>query len=543
MRISIVFFVLVSFLFSYTPIKIDDVEGETALRSSRTPMRDRVLIDSVGDIRAIMGPGRNIVVSQNAEAIAVIYGYPTGDPNNAMTVKVAYSTDGGASWATYGPFSGDCRRCYPVVDGASDFNISPGHLYFSWQENGTKFMIEENIPSAPSFSVPVTLSNIAWMTDIAVAPDDPLNLIVTAWRYLAGGSRWIYCWISTDGGGSWTDTIPMIHGDLGYLSRGTNGYVVYTYHDYYLLTPTDSILYPYYIESTDRGYTWSAGTPVPGVPVNTGSQFWWHEFDCLVINNEPWFVHTDIGSPGGGPYVMKGTGSPGNWTWSIWDAGVIGYDSTYYGGELWYCVPSLYPSISFDPVSNTVLVTYASNIYIGDGSVYNGAHIQGIYTNDGGNTWTISDPLSAPNNEGWANWGVNETAHHLVRVGNWSRVYSVWVNEIELCLYFESEWLTPWGDPVAIESDDDSHCLNGFFVTPSVSRNQCAAEFAVHDAGNVSLIFYDALGRHVEDVLIRPLNKGQYTININTSYLAAGIYFVVLKTETGQQVEKIVVAK
>jgi hypothetical protein len=315
-------------------------------------------------------------------------------------------------------------------------------------------MIEENVPVAPSFSVPTTLPRsqppamYPWEPDIAVDPDNPQNLIATAFNWLANGNEWAYYWISDDGGYTWSDTIPMAHisadGCAGNLSRGTGGYVVYTYHDYGNVGGTDSTPVPYYMESTDGGYTWSAETRIPNVPANAGSQFWWHEIDCLVINDEPWFVHNDIGTPGGGLYVIRGYGSPGNWVWSVWDAGVIGYDSAYCYNTLWYCVPSQYPSLAYNPLYDMVLCTYKSNIIIG--TTHNGPHIQGIWTQDGGMTWGITNPLSeAATTIIWGDWSATETAHRLVSVGYYSKAYSVWVDGTALLMYSESEYVFPRG--------------------------------------------------------------------------------------------------
>jgi hypothetical protein len=134
-KVLIVLLILTSLLFPNRQIKIE-VDGEPLPRRPSEPLRDRVLIDSIGDIRAIMGgQGKNICVSGGGEAIAVIYGRPSGDPNNSMIATVAYSLDGGETWINYGPFSPPVRRMYNSVDGVSDFNSAAGRLYFCWQEN------------------------------------------------------------------------------------------------------------------------------------------------------------------------------------------------------------------------------------------------------------------------------------------------------------------------------------------------------------------------------------------------------------------------
>jgi len=545
------------------PYNVDPVDPQDPVQKPTAPVTDRVAVDSLGDIRGILGSqGKCIIVSDGGEAIAILYGAPSGDPNNPMKEKVAYSTDGGSSWVTFGPFSGNCRREYNAVDGAPDFNSVAGHLYFAWQENtqgyndgALKVMIEENVPSAPSFSVPATMPNsqppamFPWEPDIAVAPDDPTNIVATAWSYLAGGNGWAYCWISNDGGYTWTDTIPMASitpdgsGSCGNLARGTGGYVIYTYQDWYLFTATDSTPYPYYMESTDGGFTWSAETPISGVPVNTGSQFWWTEMDAMIVNNQPWLCHGDIGTPGGGPYAIKGTGSPGSWTWTIYDAAVLGADSTNFGGEVWQCLPSQYPSLSYNATNGMVLCSYKANVLIGAGAVYNGAHIQGIYTLDDGANWSITDPLSTADNGSilWSDWSGTEVATHLVNFGNYGRTYAAWAQGAAAALLnFESEFVTPWGPPIGVEEVNGNLVgVYRFGVTPSVTSNICCATFTVPSATNVSLRVYDVSGRVVDNVFSGQA-AGEQQINISTAQLANGTYFVVLETEQGNAAQKIV---
>lgn len=563
MKVLIVLFCLVMITLASPPVNIDHIDGEPRPRQPGVPHPDRVCIDTVGDIRAILGgQGKSITVSQNGEAIAVLYGGPIGDPNNTMEPYVAYSIDSGASWTRYGPFgTPPCRRMYNSVVGTPNFHMNPGELWFIWQENTQGYndgelnvMIEENVPSSPSFSVPTILPNSQppamwpWEPDIDWDKDNPQNLVATGWSYLAYGNEWAYAWISHDGGYTWSDSIPMAYipeeGSCGNLSFGNGGYVVYTYHDYRHLGGNDSIPAPYYMESTDGGYTWSAETVLDIVPANMGSIFFWYEMDCLVINNEPWFVHNDIGSPGGGPYVIKGSGSPGNWTWSMWDAGVIGSDSTYYGSTLWYCDPSQFPSLSHNPVTNMILCSYKSNVIIG--STWNGAHIQGIYTQDGGAIWYISDPLSSPNNGviPWTFWHATETAHHLTPdYGNYSRTHSVWIDDFSLVMYYESELVTPWGGPGIEEVEGGIISLGTFHVKPSMVNSSCLVVFTIPTPRHTSLRVFDVAGRCVEDVFAGCLTEGVHKVNINTSRLSSGAYFVILETESAQHVEKIIVMR
>jgi hypothetical protein len=289
--------------------KLKIIDGESTNKTPLPPMADRILISPIGDIRAILGPqGKNIVVSEGGEAIAVIYGDPTTDPDNFMEIKIAYSLDNGATWITYGPFTPEIRRVYPGVDGSPDFDANYGELYFSWQESpfgyatgDHKIMIEEGIPSASSTSL----------------------------SYLNNGNENCYAWVSEDGGYTWTDTIFVYNGHdpvsgssgAGHCRRGPGDYAFMTFHDTIDVGGT-AVTVPHIIESTDGGFTWGTKETLPVPYVTPASQFWWTELDCEVINGEPWAVHMDLTSDS--MWLFHGTGSPGSWTWEVFNIRQLG---------------------------------------------------------------------------------------------------------------------------------------------------------------------------------------------------------------------------
>jgi hypothetical protein len=550
------------------PYNIDQVDPEgPSPRPGKTPAMDRLFVDSIGDIRAVLGSqGKSICVSGGGEVIAILYGHPSGDPNNSMEAYVAYSTDGGATFTLYGPHgTPPARRLYNDVCGTPNFHANPGELWFCWQENTQGYndgeilvMIEENIPSSPSFSVPGILTNsqppamYPWEPAIDWDRDNPQNLVATAWSFLANGNEYAYAWTSNDGGYTWSDSIPMTHvtqdGACGPIAFGTGGYVAYTFHQYRNLGGTDSIHAPWFMESTDGGSTWSTPISLDVMPAGMSSNYWWHEIDCLVINGEPWVMHNDIGTPpagaSGGPYIAKGTGSPGSWTWTMYDMGVLGFDSTWYSTELWQCGSAQYTSLSYDPVDDIVMASCKGHAYIGPGpspGMWTQPHIIGMCTMDGGSTWNLLDPLSTySENLVYADWNATETADHLVNDGNYNKAYSVWVDEVALSMYFESEYLTPWGPPLGV--DEVGSNLVGvyhFGVTPSVTSTSCRAAFIMPSAGHVSLNVYDVTGRVVDNVFSGQAS-GEQEFNINTSQLANGAYFVVLETEQGEATQKII---
>ncbi|UCC12633.1 MAG: hypothetical protein JSW02_03640, partial [candidate division WOR-3 bacterium] len=454
------------------------------------------LIDEGSEIR---GPqGKSIAVSANGEAIAVIYGAPTTDPNNYIKVMIAYSTDFGVCWIQYGPFSTFLMRIYPGVDGSPNFDSNPGELYFVWQETpygydwcDLKCMIEENVPAAPTFPSPISMPHAftlcMWFPSIAVSKDDPYSVIVTAWSYLSNGNQGVYCWVTNDGGYIWSDSIRMIdfiEGGPGHIRWGSGDYIFYNFLDTYDWHGS-SIIYPHYVESTDGGWTWSQPAAMPEVPLldPLNAQFWRTEMDCEVINDEPWVVHHDLNGANpdsAGFWIFHAEGSPGNWSWEMYDINELGVCSTRVSDTLFYCSPVQYPSVAYDPVSNTVLIAYLADFLKinGTDTLYAGPHIGGIYSVDNGATWTISAPLCEThiNEISWDEWGATEVAHRLVNtdaVNTDSGVYSYAVCQRNLDIYFEKGLVRPFV-LLGIDEHSNSAVYVQLHAAPTISRDKCA---------------------------------------------------------------------
>jgi hypothetical protein len=551
------------------PYNVDPVDPTVVTsrpRVNNSNDYDGVIIDSVGNIRAVLGSqGKSIAISGGGEAIAVLYGEPSGDPNNSMLVKVAYSLDGGATWTLYGPFTGASRRIYNDIAASPDFDVNPGELFFLFQENTQGYtdgqinvMIEENLPSAPSFSVPIVPTNASapamypWEPSICVAPDDPTYVVATGWNYLTNGNEWQYVWISNDGGYSWSDSIPVDHispdGSCAAMTIGPGGWMGMTTQEYYVFSGSDSTPYPYFRESTDGGNTWSAKAPITVFPANISSQYWWHEMDILYFDGDIWMIHNDIGVGGtGGPHVAKATGSPGSWTWTLWSQDIVGSDSFWVADTLYYAAASQYPTLSVDPVTGAVAAVCKYNYYVGDNvtwATYNGAHLGAMYTFDGGANWTVSNPLSAANTGTiiWGDWNATEAADLLEPNGAHPYVHAVWVHEDPATeageLYHEREMLASF--PYGVEEVTTGLVsVYGFSVTPSVTSGICRAAFTMPASGNVALKVFDVSGRLVEKVFSGSA-AGEQEFNINTSQLANGAYFVVLETDQGNVAQKVI---
>ncbi|MCK4672841.1 T9SS type A sorting domain-containing protein, partial [candidate division WOR-3 bacterium] len=174
----------------------------------------------------------------------------------------------------------------------------------------------------------------------------------------------------------------------------------------------------------------------------------------------------------------------------------------------------------------------------------NGAHIGGIYSTDNGATWGISSSLSTPNNGEipWGDWSATEVAHRLANINGDVYSYGIWVNATDLNLYFEVSRVIDLIPGIEESSNKGVNRVN-LQISPTIIRDFCCTEFALQTSCNVLLKLYDATGRLVETIFNGYLKKSTHTININTSKLTNGIYFVSLETKKGTQTAKFIIAR
>ncbi len=513
------------------------------------------LIAQCGDIRAILGPqGKNIAVCRHGDVMATIIGAPTGSSTDPMAVKIAYSTNYGATWTTYGPFTGNCRRIYGGVYATPDFCTNPGEVFFCWMKgvNGyapfpLEVVVEENLPSAPSPSAPINVtwsdSLYPWQTGICMAPDNPGYILTHAWSYLSQGDNHLYSWISSDGGYTWDMPVdmgviidPTYGGNCGAkLRMGTGGYAAGIYINSVGGITNDG--WPHFIESTDGGQNWlpPVTLPVPHFDSAAG-MFWWHEIEAEVVNNEPWLIANDIG--GGGFWLYRGNGSPGNWTWTNWDLGVIGACSTWVGDTLFQLIPGQYGSLCYDPVSGVILCTYKGVAFIlqgGSNVLCNGPVVNGCYTYDEGASWHIVRPLSAWNTMTYSDWNATETAHRLVNESGRFSTYTVWIHNTNFNLYFERGFH-------GIEEKNSYNILsNTLHIYPTICSQRCQMQFELIAGDNVSVKLYDRTGRLVENLLDRRMSAGKHELTVNINGYPAGVYFVTLESSGLRQTAKVII--
>jgi hypothetical protein len=82
--------------------------------------------------------------------------------------------------------------------------------------------------------------------------------------------------------------------------------------------------------------------------------------------------------------------------------------------------------------------------------------------------------------------------------------------------------------------------LQGF---PNPTKSLTTIRYSLPIESKVSLQLFDISGRLVKTLVNEQKKSGNYSINLNTCTLSAGIYFLSLATEEQRIIERLVVVK
>ncbi len=80
-------------------------------------------------------------------------------------------------------------------------------------------------------------------------------------------------------------------------------------------------------------------------------------------------------------------------------------------------------------------------------------------------------------------------------------------------------------------------------ATPNPSSGRTLISYALPKAGKVNLTLFDAAGRPVKTLVDGYRDAGRYTFNLNSSGLAAGVYFYTLTTENASVSKRLTVVR
>ena len=301
-----------------------DVYGPPDLTANSiiVPNPMAVVVDTTFDVNCIMGSNaRNICADTTNRNIAILYGGRSDDNTvNIMKTKIAYTTNSGQNWLRFGPYAARYpayRRMYGGID-ARGYSWGNREVIFgAWHEahyrrgafvDSSPIVVAFDSATFPSGDFrPRILPHSGdpehniWLTGVAVRSDDPGTVIASGCDYdvTNGETKDIFIWKSTDGGYNWSDPKLLVSGtatigshDAPCIRFGTGGYV-FAYFQRDTLVGSDTLRWPYYIESTDNGETW---IPAGGRCLFTTPPFQrycgtWYTYDCEVVNNIPFVLN------------------------------------------------------------------------------------------------------------------------------------------------------------------------------------------------------------------------------------------------------------
>jgi photosystem II stability/assembly factor-like uncharacterized protein len=152
-----------------------------------------------------------------------------------------------------------------------------------------------------------------------------------------------------------------------------------------------------------------------------------------------------------------------------------------------------------------------------------------IHSNNGGNTWSMQ---SSNINTTLYDVDFADTLHGLI-AGDSYVLYTynsgnAW-NIADVGIEEESSTLN------AIHSMLD--------VYPNPAKSMSGIRYTLPAEGKVSLQLYDISGRLVKTLVNEQKKQGDYSINLNSRTLSAGVYFLSLETEEKRIIERLVIVK
>ena len=529
----------------------DPQYGPSSPAKGQAPSRLGVRIDAGPDLRCITGAaGKNIGADTTGLNVAVIYGFTSGDPNNIMQVKIGYSENRGITWRLFGPFSihyPNYRRCYSGVDARAGSWPNCEYVYGTWHEAyfrggayvdtspvGVAFWLFPNGP-VQTRQMPHSIEGNFWFPCIAVRPDNPDIVYVTAGNYDfgIGGVKSIVGWLSTDGGDTWSDPIHVVDrsSDAPHFRFGTGGYV-FAYFQRDTVVGPDTLLWPFYIESTDNGRTWIPPeakclfTPSNPPPYPEWSG-WWYNYDCEVVNNVPYVVISPgvLGRHLCRTEFWKASGPVGDRTWTM----------TLLGGSGPPGQDSIVREVSI--VTGKDYARFAENIaVISKVTNQSGTSPRCWVSNDLGASWrylgNLNIPLAAADNP-------LECAHVPARGTN--PLTDVWLHFVYWSgnsVYYDGKNIT-WAELGRVNGTDGSSVTRPITIYPNPAKKGIWLTKSDNDRLKYLVRIYDVAGTLVMATAIDQGRRGR----VDLATLAPGTYFVEMRSRTSRSVDKLIIAR
>ncbi|NOS84925.1 MAG: T9SS type A sorting domain-containing protein [Ignavibacteria bacterium] len=461
------------------------------------------------DLRLTNDPFPSSTSYNNARCIAangLIVHVVWHDARNTVNNYEIYykrSTDGGLSW-------GADTRLTNTNNSSSELvtvSVSGSVVHLVWldyREGNAEIFYKRSTDDGSSWETDLRLTNNTFDSQ---SPSLSVSgqFLHTVWYDNRDGNYEIYYKRSTDGGTSWgTDTrLTNNSGQSWYPSVSVSGSSVHVVW-YDGRDGNDEI---YYKRSSDSGVSWGADTRLTS---NTAIS---QRPSVAAAGSDVHVVWTDFRDGSDAEIYFKRSGDGGaNWETDTRLTNTIG--------------------ISYNPcvtVSGSALhlVWYDNR----DGN-------QEIYykrsTNSGTN-WGADTRLTIniPGISYLPSVAVSGSAVHVVWSDDRNSNYEI---------YYKRD---STGNPTGIininsEIPDQFSLLQNY---PNPFNPVTNIKFSIPKSGNAKLIVYDISGKEMMVLVNGSLNAGTYTVELNASNLASGVYFYRIETSGFTDIKKLVVVK
>ena len=105
---------------------------------------------------------------------------------------------------------------------------------------------------------------------------------------------------------------------------------------------------------------------------------------------------------------------------------------------------------------------------------------------------------------------------------------------------------SPCGGVLALDDIYNQPAVNGlktfsFSILPNPAAAHTIIRYQLKKTSNVNIGLYNLLGKKIIDIANKKEAKGKYEVNVNTSLLSSGIYFISLKCNDEEQVQKVII--
>jgi hypothetical protein len=364
---------------------------------------------------------------------------------------------------------------------------------------------------------------------------------------------------STNAGVSWSQEDTIVYpgvqnvGEPCLAASGNNVYLVYTHN------PASGYNVDlFFISSTNGGVNWSVpqrltydtngildGGPSIAVSGNILHLIWVRTRPSILYRRVLYLRSTNNGvSWEPERFITSDTihqtqpciAAAGNYVHAVWmdqrnDSVQLFYRLSQDNGVNWQTEKCLTNDIL--SADYQTIAAIGRNVHVAwrDYRYSNQWHIGYRRSMDNGQTWQPDTFLNAAFHQESPSIAVAGTKVHLIwidnRDGNWE-------------IYYKRN---PTGSGITEEIRGQIQEVRGIEVCPNPAKSLTAIHYSLSRNNRVSLQLYDISGKLIKTLINESKVAGNYSLTMNTKGLSAGIYFLLLETESKRIVERLVVVK